>query len=51
VSYAHSVYSGVYEEILVTKDMSPEILHQLATIAKEFSKLFVPVEPKFKKVL
>jgi len=49
VSYVNSVYTDVYDEILTSKDMSGEVLQKLATIAREFSKLFVPAEIKVSK--
>jgi len=44
VSYVHSVYPDVYETITKAADISEEMTARLHTIAKEFSKLYVPVE-------
>lgn len=45
VSYVKSVYfEDIYRVIQATQDMSPEIMDRLGVVAKEFSKLFVPVD-------
>lgn len=46
VSYVKSVYKNVYDEILNTQDISEDVSEQLAKIATEFSKLFVPLSDK-----
>lgn len=47
VSYVKSVYfQEIYEVIQITQDIPQEALDRLMTVAKEFSKLFVPLSIK-----
>lgn len=44
ISYVQSVYKIVYDSILQTTDITPEIYKKLTEIAQEFTKLFVSTE-------
>ncbi len=42
-SYVKSVYVDVYETIRVTQELSPDSMEKLREIAREFSRIFVPL--------